>query len=237
WDYYDYYGREDTSEKDRARLSKRRPLKILSESDTNSILVQGADATQLRQIEELIKFYDRAEPTDAQSVRKTQTFRLKHSQAKVVAETIKDVYRDLLSANDKALASTQPQRPERSFSFFFSDDSDKAEKTPKFKGLLSVGVDDLSNTLVVSAPAYLMEGVSKIIDELDSAAEPAEETMSVVNLSQGAAGPQVKEALARVLGQGGSERAGRSKPGETAPRKPEPRRTRRTAESSSNRSR
>jgi hypothetical protein len=237
WDYYDYYGREDTSDKDRARLSKRRSLKIVSESDTNSILVQGADATQLRQIEELIKFYDRAEPTDAQSVRKTQTFRLKHSQAKVVAETIKDVYRDLLSANDKALASTQPQRPERSFSFFFNDDSDRAEKTPKFKGLLSVGVDELSNTLVVSAPAYLMEGVSKIIEELDSAAEPVEETMTVVNLSQGAAGPQVKEALARVLGQGGSERAGRSKPGETARPKPEPRRGWRTAESSGNRSR
>ena len=113
WFYYDEPEQDDKA--DKVKLSKQRPLKIISDSDTNSILVQGADAAQLKRIEDLILFYDKPEPTDAQSVRKRQTFTLHYSKAKVIAETIKDVYRDLLSANDKALATNQPQQPQRSF--------------------------------------------------------------------------------------------------------------------------
>src|SRR5262249_44666353 len=39
---------------DERRLSKRRPLKFIADSDSNSILVSGADPNQLKIIEELI---------------------------------------------------------------------------------------------------------------------------------------------------------------------------------------
>ncbi len=190
--FYDYgYGPEE-SERPRARLSKRKPLRIIADSDTNSILVQGGDAGQLKKIEELIQAYDKPPPVDARSVRKTRMITLRFARAKTVADAIKDVYRDLLSSNDKALAGQQQQRGERTVRFVFEDEE---KKQPTYKGLLSVGVDDVSNSLVVSAPAYLLEEVEKLIEELDQAAEPAAETVSVVQLGPGISAAQITAAL------------------------------------------
>ena len=105
---YDYGMHSQNDSQDERRLSKRRKLKFISDADTNTILVEGASAEQLKTIEDLIQLYDQPPPSDTQSVRKTEIIRLKYSKAKAVADTVKDVYRDLLSANDKALAEQQP---------------------------------------------------------------------------------------------------------------------------------
>src|SRR5205085_8009617 len=81
------------------RLSKRKNLKFITESDTNTILVLGADASQLKTIEDLIKLYDQPDPINSKTARVTVTFTLKYSKAKAVADAVKDVYRDLLSSN------------------------------------------------------------------------------------------------------------------------------------------
>ncbi len=86
-------------------------MKFIYDVDTNTILVQGGDPTQLKTVEDLIQLYDRPHQTDSNSVRKSKVFKIQYSSAKVIAETVKDVYRDLLSANDKALASNQQQKP------------------------------------------------------------------------------------------------------------------------------
>lgn len=218
--FYDYgYGPEE-SDKPRARLSKRKPLRIIADSDTNSILVQGGDAGQLKKIEELIEIYDRPPPVDARSVRKTRMITLRYARAKTVADAVKDVYRDLLSSNDKALAGQQQQRGERTVRFVFEDEE---KKQPTYKGLLSLGVDDVSNSLVVSAPAYLLEEVEKLIEELDQAAEPAAETVSVVQLGPGLSAAQVEAALGGAFRSStgatrGESRVGRSAaPSKTAP--------------------
>ena len=106
-DYIYGYGGQDDSKDTQNRLSKRRPLKFISDPDSNTILVENADAAQLKTIGELIDLYDKQQD-DSQSVRKTDTVHLEYSKAKVVAETVKDVYRDLLSANDKACKGQSP---------------------------------------------------------------------------------------------------------------------------------
>jgi type II secretory pathway component GspD/PulD (secretin) len=198
---WDYYGSSDDTEKPRSRLSKRKPLRIIADSDTNSILVQGGTAEQLKKIEDLIKIYDRAQPMDAKSVRKTETVHLQYSQAKTVADTIKDVYRDLLSSNDKALMGQQQQPRERFIRFSFDDES-SSQKAPTYKGLLSIGIDDVSNTLILSAPAYLLEEVSKMAKELDEAAKPVAEAVSVVKVAPGLSAAQIEEAMDKVFGDG-----------------------------------
>ena len=61
--FYDYlYGSRD-DEDGQARLSRRRPLKFISDSETNTILVQGAEPEQIRIIKELIAIYDSPEVT------------------------------------------------------------------------------------------------------------------------------------------------------------------------------
>ena len=212
----------DGSDKDRGRLSKKRPLKIVSEYDTNSILVQGADASQLRTIKDLVEFYDKPEPPDAQSVHQTEKFVLRWTKAEVVAETIKDLYRDLLSPKDKALSGQQQDQQRRPFVIPLFDDSSgegEAQKRPRFQGLLSIGIDKLSNTLIVSAPPYLMKEVSKLIKDLDEAAMPTE-SISVVKVGPGVSSKQIQEAVSRAMGDGSQGGPRRTKPGVGQPGQP-----------------
>ena len=162
--------------------------------------MEGASAEQLKTIEELVKLYDQPPPTDSQSVRRTEVIRLKYSKAKAVADTVKDVYRDLLSANDKALTEGNQGRGQRSITYNFGDSENTEPKTPKFKGLLSIGIDEISNSLTVSAPAYLFEHVNKVIKDLDEAAAPTY-TVQMVHIRPGITAGRVKALLDEVYMQ------------------------------------
>ena len=218
--FYGYSSRGSSKTDDSVRLSKRRPLKFISDSDSNSILVQGADAGQLAKIAKLIELYDQPEPTDSQSVRKTEVVQLRYTQASTVAETVKEVYRDLLSANDKSLQRGQQQQQERRYTYVYSTDSSDGERMPTFKGLLSIGVDDLSNTLVISSPMFLIDDVLKIVEALDEAAAPTMPTVRAMQIGEGVSAAQVQEVLSKILGG----KSSRSKPaaGPQGPERPGP---------------
>jgi type II secretory pathway component GspD/PulD (secretin) len=199
------YGSDSQNDTDsERRLSKRRKLTFISDTDSNTILVEGASPEQLKTIDELIQVYDQPPPSDTQSVRKTEVIRLKYSKAKAVADTVKDVYRDLLSANDKALAGNNNQGRGRRSIVFNLGDSDGEPKTPKFKGLLSIGIDEISNSLMVSAPTYLFDHVSKMIKDLDDAAAP-DYTVQVVRV-HGVSPDRLKELVDAVYLQKPSEK-------------------------------
>ncbi len=210
-DYNPYFGfRMGAEEKDSARrLSKRKALKFISDSDSGTIIVQGADVQQLKVIEELINIYDQPLATDGKQVRKTQVFTLKYSKATILAEAVKDVYRDLLSTNDKAYQNNQPakdgQKPaaaERSYTFVYgdakSDDKSKQETPIKFKGLVSLGVDDISNTIIVSAPESLLENIAELIDQLDRAAQPTN-SVQVVKLDGKINSTELQKRLSKIF--------------------------------------
>ncbi|MDZ4784328.1 MAG: secretin N-terminal domain-containing protein [Planctomycetia bacterium] len=166
--YFDYPQEEEKEE--RGRLSKKRPLKFVPDPVTNTVLVQGADEEQLAEIESLIEMYDRPDPVDSQSVRKTEIVQIKYAVAPEVLTVIKDVYRDLLSPNDPALQQAQPQQEQRPSLFSLLRDEQNA--IPRFKGLLSVGVNAKTNSLVISAPQFLLDDVKSMVQELDDAAMP-----------------------------------------------------------------
>jgi type II secretory pathway component GspD/PulD (secretin) len=194
---------QETKTDTRASLSKRRPLKFIPDADSNTILVENADPAQLKTIADLLELYDQPLPTDSQSIRKTQTVHLESSKADSVAETVKEVYRDLLSSNDKSLQSPGggPNMRMPNFMFLSSSDSENVgQKAPKFKGLLSIGVDDLSNSLVVSAPVFLFDQVVQMIKELDEAAAPSS-TIKVVKLGAGVSSDKTRAVLSALLGQ------------------------------------
>ena len=210
--WYDEFANSQNDAQNERRLSKRRKLTFIADADSNTILVEGASAEQLKTIEELIQVYDQPPPSDTQSVRKTELIRLKFSKAKAVADTVKDVYRDLLSANDKALTGNNQGRDGRRTVVLNYGDSDSTEqKTPKFKGLLSIGVDEISNSLTISAPAYLFEHVAKLVKDLDQAAAP-DYTVRIVRV-QGMSAARLKEVLEGVYVQ----RSGEKQPGGEGP--------------------
>jgi hypothetical protein len=176
------------------RLSARQPLRFISDSDTNTVLVQHASAEQLEQIERLVETYDRPERVDPQTARGTAIVPLDHAQAADVADMVKEVYRDLLSDNDKALGQNQQQEQRRS-SFVGSLRS----KRPQFKGTLSLGTDERSNQVIVSAPQFLLPEVVEMIRELDASA--ASHKVAVVALRGGVDSLYMQETLSRFLGQ------------------------------------
>lgn len=211
----DWWGNPLTlNKKEPDRLSTQRKLKIISDSDSRTILVQGASAQQLAIIQELISIYDKPESSDPQSVRITKVFHLEYSKATPISETVKSVYRDLLSANDPALQKNQkegqPQQPTQGITYapFRQNQGDSAEKEQpqepiKFKGLLSIGVDEISNTIVVSSASGLMDAITELIEVLDLAAKP-ETTVRVLSINPAISPSFLRERLHQSFGISGN---------------------------------
>jgi hypothetical protein len=69
---------------------------------------------------------------------------------------------------------------------------------PKFKGLLSIGIDETSNTLVVSAPQFLLTPVISMIKKLDESTKPAEPIVQVMSMHGMMDDPLVSAALKSI---------------------------------------
>lgn len=191
-------------------LSKRRIPKFISDTDSRTILVTGADAEQLKIIQELIDVYDRPDETSAKALRMTKVFQLKYSKARVIADAVKEVYRDLLSSNDPALQQAQqngkdqkPQQAERTYTYIYGQGTDDKQKEPeapiKFKGLLSLGIDEISNTIVVSSQEGLLENVAQMITALDEAARPTQSTIQVLRVDRSVETGLLQSRLSKIL--------------------------------------
>lgn len=227
--YYDNYS-PNRKDEPRYRLSKRRKLKFIDDPDTNSILVQGADSEQLKTIEDLIAVYDQPQQADANAARLTAAFQIKYSKAQTIAEAVKDVYRDLLSSNDKALqnnnanAEQRNRPPSSATTYIFNEGGDSNNEKERtrvtFKGKLSIGVDEITNTLLVSAEGdILMRNVTEMIKALDEAAKPLA-AVSVVKLGGNTNTTRVREVLDRLLRE--SQTAPKKGPGPRQPQQQQP---------------
>jgi type II secretory pathway component GspD/PulD (secretin) len=198
-------------------------LRFIDDLDTNTLVVTGASNDQLRTISELIALWDVPEPVNKRKTRFTKLVTVQYSKADKIAETVKDAYRDLLSSNDKAFqAANQGQ-----------NNAAAKEGTPRnrggigsglvdstggrnggsedfsFKGRLSVGIDSVGNTLLVSAEGeQLLDLVTDMIRQLDEAARPGGE-VEILRLSGGMSGKSLEQALQAFGAGGGREEQAR----------------------------
>ncbi|MEZ6125114.1 MAG: secretin N-terminal domain-containing protein [Planctomycetaceae bacterium] len=207
---YDWYwGMRPTTKKKSGSpsLGRHRIPTFIYDNFTSTILVRDADRRQLKIIEDLIAVYDVPEPADTRSMRVTKIFRLENSKAEVVAQAVKDVFRDLLSANDKALEKKDGEKQQtRVYSYFGGGEEDGDEESPiRFKGLLSIGIDPNSDTLVVSSTASLMETVGELIQELDKAGERSTK-LHVLKVDPTVDIALIQERLSKALGTSGDGR-------------------------------
>jgi type II secretory pathway component GspD/PulD (secretin) len=197
-------------------LGRPAKLRFISDIDTGTIVVSNATADQLATIGELIRLWDVPEPVNDRKVRYTRLVSLKYSRAERIAETIKETYRDLLSSNDKAFQQGQPNQvgeqvsvPKNAVSTGRSSSGSALVDTGgtgqqgggsdfSFKGKLSLGIDNVGNTLLVSAEGEpLLKLVCDMIDQLDSAARSSD-GVRVVNLSS-TINPATLEMALRTL--------------------------------------
>ena len=184
----DWYGRyQPTGPVNGSGLAKKPKLSISDDWATNSILVANATNAQLYEIGKLIKELDQPMP-EAVNVRArvTAPIKVRYSRASIIATALKEVYVDLLSSRDKEFASGEEGRSMTSGSrklteIRFGDPANGGTKGPRlpltFNGQLSVGADDVSNTLLISCDEELFTGVVDMIRKLDEESAPK---MSIV---------------------------------------------------------
>ena len=165
---FDDVDSQDDSQDER-RLSKRRKLTFISDAETNTILVEGASCRTTQ---------DHRGPDP--------TLRPAAAHRHAVGPQNGNHSPEVLEGQGGGRhgqgrlprpAQRQRQGPGRqqqgrdsgrNFVFNYSDSDKTEQKTPKFKGLLSIGIDEISNSLMVSAPGYLFDHVTKMIKELDA---------------------------------------------------------------------
>ena len=133
---------------------------------------------------------------------------IKYSKARAVETALKEAFRDLLSNNDKAFAQQNKGDKEGNSSsrrggYYFGgwdDDESAGLGTSTFKGKLSFGVDESTNTLIVTTTGeQLLAIVVDMVDELDQAAVPTDDTR-VVSLPAGLSAQGLRETLAKMFG-------------------------------------
>ena len=189
-------------------LGKKTPVRFIADNDTSTIIAIGTDESERQTIRELIRIWDVPEPTNSSSIRFTKLVRIKFSRAEVIAEALKEAYRDLLSANDKAFQ--QPSGPSSSVGGKENKREAQNESATvsssgglsfAFKGELSIGVDKVTNTLVVSAKGKeLLDLIVGVVEELDELAQP-QGTTRVVTISPEMSSKSLEKALRAMMTQ------------------------------------
>ncbi|GIW97178.1 MAG: hypothetical protein KatS3mg111_0511 [Pirellulaceae bacterium] len=193
WFFFDDFERDDKEEP--SQLGRKQPLRFVADSDTGTIVVQGADDIDRQTIKELIELWDVPPPVDEETVRYTRLVRIRYSKAEVIAATIKDAYRDLLSANDPAVQRGRNNNGTEEEKRAEGGVQDGGGMSFSFKGKLSLGVDALTNSILVSAEGMkLLELVVAMIEELDQAAK-TEGQVSVYTLPAGISGKSLEKSL------------------------------------------
>ena len=192
-------------------MSNRKALYLDYDIASNTILVANASPSQLREIKMLIEKYDQPSSADDAKSRRTEAVKIKYSRAKVIAAALKEVYRDLLSQRDKEFETDEKKgggsNKETTTIIRYGrgtggdDDSPKRTSPIKvgFQGALSVGVDDISNTIIVSVQEELMDSVLEMIHALDEAAKP-ETTVAVHSVDSTISAEALQRALSEALG-------------------------------------
>nr|MCU0721340.1 hypothetical protein [Pirellula sp.] len=198
---YYYFDREPQKKSD-PQLSSKKKVKFVYDIDTNTVIVRNADDQQLRLIEDLIKLWDTPAKTQDDDLRYTQLVRVQYSKANSIVDTIKDAYRDLLSSNDKAF-----QQRGGDGSGNGEEKRDNNNEVVRngalnfaFNGKLSLGVDPVTNSVLVSAQGEeLLKIIIKMVKELDEAAKPAG-SMAVARLPGNANNESIQKALQALIG-------------------------------------
>ncbi len=183
----------NTSPAPTSKLSNPPPrVSIESDSRTNRLIIQNCTAAQLELINKYIPIMDQPPEDKERMTRQQRVYRVKHRRANEVLEVVKEVYRDLLSTNDRAYSGYGTQRP-----MGYNKNLAATATNPEYQGLMSVGADVEANLIVVSAPGYLVDEIIKLAESVDTPSDgPA---MAVVPAAGDSTDPKFREALSKIL--------------------------------------
>ncbi len=168
------------------------PVRIESDSRTNRLIIQHCTARQLELINQYIPILDQGPADQDRMMRQQRVYRVKHRRVTDVVEVLKEVYRDLLSSNDRAFSSYNSYRPNG-----YNKNLAATASNPEYQGLMAIGSDLEANAVVISAPGYLIDEIIKLAESVDTPSDgPA---MAVVPAAGDATDAKLREALSKIL--------------------------------------
>jgi hypothetical protein len=179
------------------KLSSAQTLRIDADSRTNRLLIQNATSNQWDLINDLVPVLDQPTEGDQPMVRKVVTYRFKYRNATQVVDVVKEVFRDLLSINDRAFSSSTSSNR----TVGYNRNLAATASNPEYQGLLAVGVDRDANIMIVSAPAYLVEEVLDLVKSMDTPSDGNAVAIVPFPSNQSKTKPQT-ESLLKILSEG-----------------------------------
>lgn len=169
---------------------------IVPDLRLNALIVRAPPA-QLETIEQLLQILDQEDPPEANVARRPRLIPVQHSRAADIAAVLRQVYQDRLVT---AAGQRQPS-PEEFFRMLRGgrgsrqSNRDQAAETDR----MAIGVDERTNSLVISAPQALFEEVEPLVLTLDQATEETNQAVRVVTLKR-TNSQMVQQALAAITG-------------------------------------
>jgi type II secretory pathway component GspD/PulD (secretin) len=177
-----------------SKLSTSPPMKIDVDTRTNRLLIQHASTRQMDLLSELVPIIDQPTSDDERLVRVQRVYRFQYRRAADVVDVVKEVYRDLLSINDRVFASYAGNRPTG-----YNQNLAATATNPEYQGLLAVGADKEANILIVSAPMYLIDDVIDLVKSIDTQVDG--NAVAVVPFNARPADSKQQEVMSRLLGK------------------------------------
>lgn len=189
----------ESDKKEDPQLGEKNKVRFMSDNPTKTLMVIGADEPTMKIIRELIEVWD-VPVAEADNTEQTKMIKVQYSKAESIVEAIKDAYRDLLSATDRTFAEKSDGKGEER-----SSTDSTSNIGFGLKGELSLGVDKVTNTIILTTKGErLMKVISQMITDLDEAARPSG-SIQVTNLSGGTNMKSLEKAIKAMMRASGQE--------------------------------
>ncbi|HZZ81256.1 MAG TPA: secretin N-terminal domain-containing protein, partial [Gemmataceae bacterium] len=149
-------------------------IRVVADPGTNSLLIR-AKPIDLMTIRRLLETsLDRRDIESDATIKTFVMGPLQNANAVNVAEIIEKVYRD--SINSRATSTTASSSP----GGFFFNSQRTVDPIADRRSVLSVGVDNTTNSLVVACPTTLYKDLETLVKELDEAAGKNKQVVKIV---------------------------------------------------------
>jgi type II secretory pathway component GspD/PulD (secretin) len=175
-------------------------LRIIPETRSNALFVSGPQDA-VRQVEEMLKILDANELPDSLRDRVPRMIPVEYADVTKVAEVVKEVYREQIEVNPMMAGAGSSRGGSGGFNplamLMGGQMGGQGGRAPRVQ--MTIGVDERTSTLIVSASDSLFKQVQALVTSLDTAAFEAKKTIRVVPLER-TSSALVTQALGALVG-------------------------------------
>jgi hypothetical protein len=183
-------------------LGGTQPLRIIPDVRANALFVTGSE-DQIEEITDVLRILDSSELPENLRDRVPRMIAVEYADVDEVAEIVREVYKEQIEGANpmgqgRGGSSRDGGRDSNGFNPLAMLMGGAGGGRGQQRVQMSIGVDNRTNTLVVSANDSLFRQVESLVQSLDQSAFEAKRTVRVVELSNATV---VTQALSSLLGK------------------------------------